>query len=367
MREVPRPDFSELPHKLRLLADAVRPSGCEMLVLRRQASLSWLFGGRSNVPQTLDAACFDAVIDLTGEAPGITIVVNAIEAPRLRDTEFAGLDADYRVLPWWEPRPNALPVGDRVASDVPYPGAADVSELVAGVRRRLTPVQQADLAELCRDAAAAATSVVPVLRPDVTEYQAAGAMSDALLQLGMDPVVMMVAGAERMPLHRHPLPTTARLGGRAMVVFCARRYGLVASVTRIVSFGPLAAGELERYRAVLEVEGEFLDQTRPGRPIGEILVDAVPAYAANGFDADEWHRHHQGGFSGWEPREFPAGPASRQIVETDSVVAWNPSGQGWKVEDTAIVTDSGPCLLVSDGNWPTVTIRGRERPGIWEV
>ena len=34
----------------------------ETIVLRKQGSLSWLFGGRSNVPNTLDATCFDAVL-----------------------------------------------------------------------------------------------------------------------------------------------------------------------------------------------------------------------------------------------------------------------------------------------------------------
>lgn len=363
MADVPRPDFAELPLKLARLRDALPDA--HTLVLRRQGSLAWLLGGRSHVPQTLDAACFDTIVDLG--SGGLAIVANAIEAPRLRDTELAGLDADWRVLPWWEGRPAAWPTGEGVVTDLPYPGAADVTEPVARVRRRLTARQAADLATLCADAARAATDVVAALRPDQTEYEAAGAMARRLLADGMDPIVLMVAGARRMPLHRHPLPTTEPLGDRAMLVFCARRHGLVASVTRIVSFRALSPADRDRYRAILAVEASFLTATRPGRTLAEVVREGTAAYARHGFAPDEWHRHHQGGFSGWEPREFPATPASEHPIEADAVIAWNPSGDGWKVEDTCLVTEDGVRPLVTDAAWPVELVDGRPRPGVWEA
>ena len=79
------------------------------------------------------------------------------------------------------------------------------------------------------------------------------------------------------------------------------------------------------------------------------------------------HRHHQGGLSGWEPREFPAAPDSPQVLEAGHVVAWNPSGDGWKVEDTCVVTDGGVRPLVTDPRWPVEQVRGRARPGIWQA
>lgn len=60
------------------------------------------------------------------------------------------------------------------------------------------------------------------------------------------------------------------------------------------------------YDRLLRVEQAFLDATRPGARLGDAFAGGVGSYAANGFPADEWHRHHQGGFSGFQPREFPA-------------------------------------------------------------
>lgn len=363
MAEVPRPDWAELGAKVDRLRAALPDA--HTVVLRRQPSLSWLFGGRSHVPNTLDPACFDAVVDLaTGE---VVIVANRIEAPRLADTELGGLTARFEVVDWWQARSDAWPTGDGVATDQPYAGASDASGAIAAVRRRLTDRQVADLAVLGADAARAATDVVAGLGPRQTEYEAAGALARRLLDDGMDPIVLMVVGERRLPLHRHPLPTTEPLGGRAMLVCCARRHGLVASVTRIVAFDPVPAADLARYRALLEVEAGFLDASVPGATLGEVVTAGVAGYAAHGFAADEWHRHHQGGLSGWEPREFPAAPDSPQVLEAGHVVAWNPSGDGWKVEDTCVVTDGGVRPLVTDPRWPVEQVRGRARPGIWQA
>jgi antitoxin VapB len=354
-------DFAD---KLGQLAVVGAELGLESLVLRNPASLTWLLGARVHVPQTLDSACLDVVVDLAGQKPTATIVTNAIEAPRLRDTELSGADVGWRVVPWWESRVLALPTGSRVGCDGPLAGTIDLSDRIANLRRVLTNHQQQLLARVCSDAAAAATEAAETISPGMTEYGAAAVLAAALLDRELDPIVLMVAGDDRSHRHRHPLPTDAPLGRRAMLVCCARRHGLVASVTRFVAFGELSAGETAAYRALLEVERAFLDASKPGVRLGDAFACGAAAYPVNGFEADEWHRHHQGGFSGLQPREFPAHHSSDAIVPAGSVLAWNPSAAGWKVEDTAIVGPDGVQVLVRDPAWPFMTVGGRLRPGV---
>lgn len=355
----------DLPSKLGRLASTARAEAVGMVVLREQASLSWLLGARSNVPQTLDSSCFDVVIDvpMSGEV-GLTVVTNAIEAPRLRETELAGLDAAWTVLPWWRGRESALPTGPRVAADRPYADVTDVAKQVAALRRQLSPSQASLLADVCRDAASAATDAACAITPDTTEYEAAGVLAAELLARALDPIVLMVAGDERIAMHRHPLPTTRPVGRRAMLVCCARRHGLVASVTRIVAFAAPDPAERDAYERLLDVERGFLDATQPQTRIGDVFNQGTAGYAAHGFDPMEWHRHHQGGFSGWQPREYAAHGGSNDVVPVASVVAWNPSGGGWKVEDTCLVTPQGPQPLVHDEAWPTTEVAGRRRPDL---
>ena len=354
---------SEYSAKLAKLTRIGLDNDVETIVLRKQGSLSWLFGGRSNVPNTLDAACFDAVIR-DGE---VTIITNRIEAPRLQDTELAGFELNWQIIDWWQGRPGQLPTGAGVGSDLPYADAIDLSEPIAQQRRSLDALQVAQLRGVAADTAAAMTQAAQLLTPELTEYEAAGVLAHSMMGLEIDPVVLMVAGARRMPLHRHPLPTSELLGNRVMLVTCGRRDGLIASSTRIVTFAPVSKEERARYDAILEVEADFLDNTRVGLPIGEIFAESVKSYARNGFAPLEWHRHHQGGFSGWESREFPANPASPQLVPENTVIAWNPSGDGWKVEDTTLVTSDGAEVLDLDGVWPTLEVRGRQRPDLLEL
>ena len=149
-----------------------------------------------------------------------------------------------------------------------------------------------------------------------------------------------------------------------MLVVCSRRYGLVCSVTRMRAFSPLAAAERERYRALLEVEAAGLDATRPGERVGAAVRGMADAYAANGFAADEWHRHHQGGPCGYAARDVLATPDTAEAVADQQAFAWNPSGEGWKVEDTVLAGAGGLEILSVDPDWPTIDVAGRARPDV---
>jgi antitoxin VapB len=364
--------WSGLPAKLANLAGIAQDAGLHTLLLRAPATLSWLTGARWNVPNTLDSSCFDIVMEHCDSTPTLRVLTNSIEAPRLRDTELLELPCEWTVVNWWENRSEGLPTGPGVGADTPTAGLYDLSSAIAQLRRSLDAWQSRQLRILGAAAAAATTKVALGLSPDMTEYAAAGAYAAELLDRGMEPICLFVAGGTRMGDHRHPLPTGARLGHRANLVSCARRDGLIASITRIVCFDPPTPAERARYRALLEVEAAFLDATRAGQRLGDIVCTGIRAYPANGFDTDEWTRHHQGGLSGWQPREFPAHTSSEVILPDHCVVAWNPSGATWKVEDTCLVTADGAEPVVTDSTpvetdknrWPMVDVAGRSRPDL---
>lgn len=355
---------------LEALGAVARRHGLDTLLLREPATLAWLLGCRVHVPQTLDTACLDVVV--TGLAPGgapvVRVVTNAIEAPRLADTELpAGLPVELVVVPWWGERRAEWPTGPGVGTDRPWQGARDVAADVAGCRRVLTDDQAATLATVSADAAVATGRAALQVRAGLSEYEVAGILARELLRAELEPIVLLIAADGRDAAHRHPLPTPLRGEHSYLLVCCARRHGLVASVTRAVCFegrGLDRAARDERHRAVLEVERAFLDATTPGRTLGEVVAAGTAAYADHGFAPEEWTRHHQGGLSGWVPREFPATPRSPEVLAAGMVAAWNPSGDGCKVEDTCLVTAGGPRPLVHDPEWPAVEVGGRTRPAL---
>ena len=356
---------------LKTVAAIADRRGLDAILIREPANIAWLLGCRYHVPNTLDAACFDVVVaGLRDGSSTLSVVSNAIEAPRLAETEFSTEGppiAEHHVVPWWGDRSQHFPTGPAVGADRPWPESTNIGADLAAARRVLNLPQAEELAEVSAAAGSAVGRVAHRLRPGLSEYEVAGRLSAELLAAGLEPVVLMVAADGRDRRHRHPLPTTRRGESSFLLVCCARRHGLIASVTRAVLFSGTGHDKVERterYLALLRVEQTYLDASLPGTRLGDVVSAGIAAYAEQGFAADEWTRHHQGGLTGWMPREFPAHPGSDDILAAGHVVAWNPSGDGVKVEDTALVTADGVRPLVTDPDWPTVEVGGRSRPGL---
>ena len=64
------------------------------------------------------------------------------------------------------------------------------------------------------------------------------------------------------------------------------------------------------------------------------------------------------------PRDWPATQASARLIQENQVIAWNPTGKGWKVEETLLTQGSGNIILRGEDGWPTRTVRGRIRPDL---
>jgi antitoxin VapB len=158
------------------------------------------------------------------------------------------------------------------------------------------------------------------------------------------------------------LPTDAIVGNRVSASICAKRKGLIASLTRIVTFGEVTDQMVSDYTGIFKVEAALLDATVVGKPFSDPINAAIAAYPANGFDADEWTNHHQGGPTGYLPRDWPANQASTRLIAPNQPIAWNPTGKGWKAEDTIVATVSGVRVLSIDPKWPTQEVGGRFRP-----
>ena len=106
----------------------------------------------------------------------------------------------------------------------------------------------------------------------------------------------------------------------------------------------------------------MLDATVVGAAFSDPVNAAIAAYPINGFAADEWEKHHQGGPTGYLPRDWPANHASTRTIAENQPIAWNPTGKGFKAEDTILATSSGAKILTNDVEWPAFELNARRRP-----
>jgi Xaa-Pro aminopeptidase len=149
-----------------------------------------------------------------------------------------------------------------------------------------------------------------------------------------------------------------------MLVFCGRRHGLFANLTRFVYFRAPEPEERRLDGDVARVEAAALEASRPGATLGAVYAAMAASYAALGHPGAE-DLHHQGGSCGYLSRDVVARPGAAARIAPWSAVAWNPSLPGAKIEDTFLVSDAGADeVLTVDPRWPTVDVAGRARPAL---
>lgn len=336
---------TDRPAKLARIAELLERRGARELALTRPENLAWLFDGARVAVPYAGAPVFQAVVSRDGEVR-VDALVNEWE--RLRDEELR--DVELHPVPWHAAFP-APPAGALLDTDLE-------TELRAA-RAVLLPIELDRYRAVGRDAAAAVSSVLRAVRPESREREVAAELASAIVVRAAEPVVILVGGESRRAV-RHPLPTDAPLGRRAMVAVGAKRYGLVVSLTRWVRFASTPDDALDP--ALLEVEADAFAATTPGRRLGDVLADVAGAYRRHGLPDDAWEGHHQGGPTGYVGRDPKVTPTSNDLVVAGQAYAWNPSVPGGKVEDTVVLAESGIEVLSADPTWPVTMVRGVRRP-----
>ena len=317
--------------------------GFTRFFVQQPENFAWLTGGGDNTVVTFRPVA--AWLEVT--PGGVRLHASQIEAGRLLDEEVPGLEVVR--YPWYSP---------------PAPqGPSDSEHDLTPLRLVLSPEEQARYRALGRDAAAALGESLRFADPGWSEYELAGAISEELLSKGIQPLVLLVAGEERLFRYRHPIPQQRPLGRLFMGVICGRRHGLIASVSRLRSFGHPEAQRLNRQ--VCQIEAAALEASRPGATLGEVLESIRAAYQAIG-QPQEFENHHQGGLTGYRSREVLARPGNPTRLEPGMALAWNPSLPGAKVEDTFLLGETGLENLTFDPAWPSTQVNGRLRPMVLE-
>lgn len=317
----------------------------------RHTNFPWLTRGNNIVDRTSSVGVAAAGYD--GDA--LTILTNNIEAERLRVEEL-DTDATVKTFAWHESSLSEAVVttsSQPAAADFDVPGfdRIDASQL----RQPLTSEDVATYRSLGSDVAAVVETVCRDVDPADTEREIAAALRAALLDRAIESPVVLVGGANRAPQYRHYTPSDEPVGTYMLASVTAERDGLHASCTRSVAFDP-PAWLAEHHEAAMQVEATALVATRRvGRESGSAgdVFDAVrAAYEALGWP-DEWRNHHQGGAAGYAGREWIATPNHPAPVHLPMGYAWNPTVQGAKSEDTALITHDTIEILTQTGEWPT--------------
>ncbi len=356
--------MSEVSAKLEMVRSALQAQGLAAVRLRGVDWFSWMTGGGSSV---VLLTAEEGVGDILVTPRSAWALTNTIETGRLADEEIPG-EIELWSGPWQEPEKLEAFVREaagsgKVASDRPRAGELPLPEALERAKRRLLPDEVARYRKLGADAADAMTEALMKARPEWTESELAGEGARAMWARRIHPALTLAAGEERIAKYRHPVPSGKRLGSRAMMVFCGRRGGLYANLTRFVYFREPTEAERRASADCAAVEAAAFAASVPGAPISQPYEAMTREYSRRGRAGEE-NKHHQGGTTGYRARELVATARSREIIEKSTAIAWNPSLAGAKIEDTVIATSAGIEILTRDPSWPVSIVDGRPRPDL---
>lgn len=370
--------MAELEEKTERLVLLLAENKLDSVVLNAQHNFAWLTGGGSN---GVDLSRENGVASLMVSRDGRRFIfANNIEMPRMQ-AEQTGGSFEAVEFSWQDEKADGNIVlksakrilGDnaKIATDIPmFANSTAIEGKIAACRYVLTTEEQDRYRQLGKDAGSAMDCVVGLLEPGETEIEIAEKLRLELEKRGIASIVTLVAADERISQFRHPVPTAKRCEKTLLLVTCAKRQGLIASLSRVISFGKPDDELKRKTEAAAHVNAALLNATMPGTTGAEIYKIAADEYAATGF-ANEINRHHQGGAAGYRTRDWVAHPQSVEIVRECQAFAWNPSITGTKVEETCIVTADGVEIITASPFFPQIesVINGRSyfSPGVLSI
>lgn len=359
-------EIEEKTGRLVRALDAERLGG---VLLGAQHNFAWLTGGGTNgVDVSREAGACALLVRADGRR---FVLASRIEMARLLAEEISADEFEPVEFAWEEEKaaPTFLAARARTLLKGNAPLGSDlqlgadvrpVEGLVARCRYQLTDGELERYRSLGRDAGEAIGDLMRTLEPGESEREIARRAADSLAAQDIRAVVLLVAADDRLAKFRHPVPTERKWERVLMVVVCARRHGLIASLSRIRCAGRVPVELRRRTEAVARVHAQLLSVTRPATTGAELYALAARAYAAEGFAGEE-RLHHQGGACGYRTRDWVAHPLSGEQVQLRQAFAWNPSITETKVEETCIALADGVEIITSTPEWPQleVEVNGR--------
>lgn len=341
--------------KVQLIRKKLAELEADAVVIRRQCNFSWVTsGGRGFIGLASENACGCIVVS----RDNVYLFANNIEAPRLAREELPEGFAEVVSTEWENDGALNQLITEKVGSFVED---AALEPFFKQLRTVLCPEEIARYKTLGEDTVAVVEAVCSTFEKGASEVEIAGLLAGEFWKRSIEPITLLVAADDRSDYVRHFVPTQKRAEKGAIISVCARRGGLIISATRIAAFDKAFA---KGYATLLNVDTDTLRAIRPGTAISDVFAAICASYTRNGLP-EEWKNHHQGGLTGYVPREIRADHTTATPIAVHQAFAFNPSMKGAKCEDTMLVTENGLVSLTEpSASWPCVTCAGYRRPGI---
>ena len=336
-------------NKIEAVRTILSEKGFDGVEIKSQANFSYLTRGRGFIGLASTAACGSLFITLDR----IFLVSENIEIMRLYKEQ---LDSNPSVepigFPWNEPKKRDLIVNE-ITEGLNLATEEELASEIFKLRSVMTPYDREEYQKLCYETAVLIEETCMNIQKGISDYELAGEISNKLWSNNIEPITTLIAFDQRALNYRHPVMAGAQLENYALVGICGRRNGLIVSISRDVLLKNDDEMVLKHEKCAM-VNAAFLSGLKAGNTLEKVFERGLMEYEKQGYPL-EYKEHHQGGLTGFIPRELRANYGSTHMVRHNEAYAFNPTIQGSKCEDTVLVTEKGINVMTYTGNYAYVT------------
>jgi Xaa-Pro dipeptidase len=346
----------EVENKLGKIRAYMEAHGFEGVYVRQRDNFAWLSGGGDNhVVNASEIGFSGLLVTLQNQY----LITDHIEVDRVCDEELIDGLWEPRTHNWFDANGQVEQIREivpgKLGSDIPLPGATVLGNDFSQLRFTLLKSEIERFRILGIDVRQALEDTCREITPGMTEHQIASLLGAKAMAKGIEPSARLVGVDERARKYRHPIPTETELVKYALIVLLGQRGGLYVNCTRLVHFGPVADDLKRNFDAMCQVDATYILNSKVDVPYKKILAAGIAAYNANGYP-DEWKNFTQGGVIGYRSREFVVTPETPDKVQNNQAIAWNPTINGVKGEDTILVSDGGIEVISEMPDWPMIEV-----------
>ncbi len=337
------------------VAALLQEIGCDGLLVLDPDNFAWLTSG--------GAARGILNADTT---PGLFFTLDArwllssnVDTQRLFDEEIDGLGFQVKEWSWHLDRAPLLAdlcQGRNIAADVPLEPCKNVARELQILRRSLTDYEIACYRTLGQTLSHAIEASGRTLTIGESEREVAGQISHRLLHRGVQPLLISVTGDDRGRTYRQAGFTSATITRTCVMTVAARKYGLCARASRVISFGAPEADFRRDHDAACKISATYVASSWPDSVPRQILLTGQRIYQLLGVE-HEFYLAPQGHVTGHAPVELNMALHNEELLNAKWAITWCVAVGASVSCDTFVISDAGPRPITAAENWPLKRIR----------
>jgi Xaa-Pro dipeptidase len=330
----------------KLLADA----NCEALLLLERANVRWFTDGANERGVYHAEECPAVYINANQR----WIICSSVDTQRLFDEELDGLGFQVKEWPMAISRDQFLAelcYNRAMACDRGFREFKHVGTYLEQERRRLSQFEQEQLRELGALLTHAIEATARNLQPGDSEEEAVGHLAHRLLKRGADPVGLSAAAEDRTRLYRRPGFTSTRTERLCVLQATAGKFGLFATTSRTVCFGPPDERLKQEYETASRLQAAWLASIKVGDRPAAMYETAQTLLQRTPFE-HETRLSPPGWWTGRMPSEALFLPNVQERFADRQAVVWQSRIGGAAVCATCLVTENGIIPITAVEDWP---------------